>query len=126
MAPLKASLVHDILTLAGGSDFTLALTKDGSVWSWSSNEGLLPESSWHLCGVRISEYWSMRFRAVAARRILVCNDFNCSALAKDGSLWIWADGSGLVHNFDCGVLQNGVVEFRSHFGSSHLDSSSFA
>ncbi|MCL1874885.1 MAG: InlB B-repeat-containing protein [Synergistaceae bacterium] len=81
---------NDWLSVVAGSDYTIALKTDGSLWAWGRNsDGQLGDgtNTDRLAPVRVGT--ETDWTAIAAR------GFHSIALKKDGSLWTWGyNGNG--------------------------------
>ena len=91
----------DIIALESGADHTIALRKDGTVWTWGVNSsGQLGDGSWANKNVPTRV-------AILTDIIRIATGYSHSlALKKDGTLWAWgANGNG--------QLGDGTVDNRS-------------
>ena len=82
--------------LAAGSNHTVALRNDGTVWTWGDNSfGQLGngDTSSSSTPVQVTALSGMTFTAVAA------GSHHTVALRNDGTVWAWG-------NNDCGQLGN--------------------
>ncbi|RCX13292.1 alpha-tubulin suppressor-like RCC1 family protein [Fontibacillus phaseoli] len=81
----KTSLLSDVTALAAGAQFSVALKKDGTVWTWGAdlNEEL---------GRDTDGYWSTYAEKVEGLPEIAqisSGDAHSLALAKDGTVWAW-------------------------------------
>jgi len=85
-------------TIVAGSDHTLALNADGSLWAWGyNNYGQLGDGTYTSRNVPIQVGTARDWKSIAA------GDYHTLAIKADGSLWAWGyngygqlgDGTGL-------------------------------
>lgn len=91
----------DIIAIESGVDHTVALRKDGTVWTWGVNSsGQLGDGSWANKNVPTRV-------AILTEIIRIAAGYSHSlALKKDGTLWAWgANGNG--------QLGDGTIDNRS-------------
>ncbi|GEM_PF-2277589 len=83
--PLRAGELSDVVAVAAGSDFGLALKKDGSVWAWGDNRyGELGGGS----GPRGA---AVRVRGLSRIRAIAAGGGHSLALRDDGTVWAWGN-----------------------------------
>ncbi len=77
--------INDIVQLAAGLNHTVALKKDGTVWSWGSNAyGQLGDGStiW-------SRKYPVQVKGLSNVEKVAASRFHSLALKKDGTVWAW-------------------------------------
>lgn len=97
--PGRVSALSEVVALAAGEQFTLALDGEGRVWAWGNNHSgqlgtdELPSS----CRPVVVE-------GLAGVRAIAAGDSFALALDEDGAVWAWgANGSGQLGNGDTAV-----------------------
>ncbi|MBW7473876.1 fibronectin type III domain-containing protein [Paenibacillus oenotherae] len=99
--PVLVEGIADVETLSGGTDHTLALKKDGTVWSWGRNyKGQLGQGVVVLKPVPEQVVGLSEIEAVAAG-----SEYNL-VLKNDGTVWSWGDNT-------YGQLGDGTTTNRS-------------
>lgn len=82
--PGQVSNLSGVTSVVGGSDFTLALKADGTVWAWGNGGwGQLGQSRYGSSTSPIQVPGLSGVRAIAA------GDLHALALKSDGSVWAW-------------------------------------
>ena len=93
-APSPKLRSHDWAAVACGSDHTVALRKDGTLWAWGGNDaGQLG------LGDTKERHTPIRVGVACDWTTVACGYERTSALLDDGSLWTW----GLNYHDDLGV-----------------------
>jgi alpha-tubulin suppressor-like RCC1 family protein len=79
--------LNDVIAISGGS---LALKKDGTVWSWGRNDhGQLGD------GTNVSKSAPVQVKGLDDIIAISCENMNRLALKKDGAVWSWGyNGNG--------------------------------
>jgi len=100
-SPVMAHQLLDIRAIAGGTNHSLALRSDGSVWAWGNNDyGQLGNNRTEPSLVPVPVIGlTSGIRAIAA------GDSYSLALASDGTIWAWGKN-------DNGQLGDGDFESR--------------
>ena len=84
-AGVAASFPTDVISVATGSDHTLALTVDGSVWAWGNNDyGQLGDDT-TTARSRPVEISSLHSRVIA----IAAGSYHSLALFSDGTVYAW-------------------------------------
>jgi len=90
--PVCKEGIEDVKTIAAGSDHTIAIKEDGTVWGWGSNFAgqlgaiVIADSDTN------NEFKYERFMQVSGMEKVkaIAAGYNYTiALKKDGSLWVW-------------------------------------
>ena len=81
--------LKDIIYIAAGNNYSVAINKNGEVWSWGQNDyGQLGDGS------NISKYTPVRAKANLTNIIKVsCGNRHTVALKADGSVYTWGDNT---------------------------------
>ncbi|TVM03962.1 MAG: RCC1 repeat-containing protein [Candidatus Brocadia sp. WS118] len=88
---------HDVLSIAGGWLYSMALKSDGTVWTWGRNDfGQLGDGTTNNSTVPVQVNKLTGVTAISA------GGFHCLALKSDGSVWSWGRN-------DFGQLGNGTT-----------------
>lgn len=74
-SPVKAEIVHDIAAICAGGDRSLALKKDGTVWTWGDD---------HATPIQVDG-----LSEIIAIDTSKTNGGTCLALKQDGTVWVW-------------------------------------
>ncbi len=92
--PVEVSGLKDVVAVAAGSTFSLALREDGTVWAWGNNErGQVGNGTFGSSAVSSPVQVSGLTDVVA---IAVTHN-SCLALRSDGTVWAWGwNGSGML------------------------------
>lgn len=92
LVPIQITGIEDVKTIAAGSDHTIAIKEDGTVWGWGSNFAgqlgaiVIADSDTN------NEFKYERFMQVSGMEKVkaIAAGYNYTiALKKDGSLWVW-------------------------------------
>jgi len=92
LVPIQITGIEDVKTIAAGSDHTIAIKEDGTVWGWGSNFAgqlgaiVIADSDTN------NEFKYERFMQVRGMEKVkaIAAGYNYTiALKKDGSLWVW-------------------------------------
>ena len=93
--PDDQRLVEPVVGLAGGGTHALALTRDGSVWSWGGNEeGQLGFDTPidPLLGVHGSQGFPRRIEGLPEITAVAAGLTHSVALSAEGAVWTWGRG----------------------------------
>lgn len=91
--PVQAHNISGAIAVAAGTDFSIALTSDGTVWGWGSNtEGTIAQPT---SGQNMVPYKTLPIRIGNLSNIVAigANGFSAAALRSDGTVWSWGLGS---------------------------------
>ena len=125
--PLPVHDLSEVVSIAAGANFNLALKKDGTVWSWGWNANgelgvgdtthrslpvqvLGPEGEGHLSG------------AVA----ISAGNIRSFAITDDGTLWAWGGGTSSSVPVVAATLPGDIDLLADLVGLSHGDDHSLA
>lgn len=107
ITPLKTLVISDVVQISAGTEFTIALKADGTVWGWGTNtSGQLGNGSTAMSqtlpaqiGVGVAGFNNII--AISA------GESHAMALRSDGTVWVWGSN-------DWGQVGNGM------FGGNQL------
>jgi hypothetical protein len=94
ITPAPVPNLDNVIAIAVGGHFTLALKSDGTVWGWGQNQnGQLASSDFH------DQATPLRIQGLDGVRAIDAGDQHSIALKQDGTMWSWGwDGSGQLGN----------------------------
>ena len=82
--------MSDVISVAAGFDYSLALKKDGTVWAWGGNTwGTAGDGSY------VNRYQPVLVSSLSGITGITAGTEHCLALKNDGTVWSWgwnADG----------------------------------
>ncbi|SEO82608.1 MerR family transcriptional regulator [Paenibacillus sp. OV219] len=82
--PIQVEGIHDIAAVSAGVFHTLALKKDGTIWTWGPNwYGQLGD------GTVDASVSPMRIEGISDVKEVAANCFHSMALKNDGTVWRW-------------------------------------
>ncbi len=86
---IPEKVMDDCVAVAAGYYHSMAIKKDGSLWTWGSNKyGQIGD------GEGGEEVISTSPKKIMDDVVAIAaGDFHCMAIKKDGSLWVWGDNS---------------------------------
>lgn len=89
--PVQVLGLNDVKTISAGSNFSLALKNDGTVWAWGANYfGQLGD------GTTIYRYTPVQVNGLTDVKAISAR-WSSTALKNDGTVWIWGfDGSAEI------------------------------
>jgi uncharacterized protein (TIGR03437 family) len=91
VVPTEVSL-NGVVAIAGGEFSSLALKSDGTVWAWGSNSAGELGNGQH--GVQVPSVDApVQVNGLAGIVAIAAGEFECLALAGDGTVWVWAGSS---------------------------------
>lgn len=115
-APRKVQGLDDVVAVAAGERHTLALKKDGTVWSWGDNEqGQLGDAT-GITG-RAEPAQIAGLEGVSA---IGAGDFFSVVLRRDGTLWQF--GNGMVGGVTDGAVGTDIARPRQIAGIGGVSS----
>jgi alpha-tubulin suppressor-like RCC1 family protein/subtilisin family serine protease/N-acetylneuraminic acid mutarotase len=83
-------LLRDIVAIAAGYEFSVALGRDGTVWTWGSNEfGALGTNATATCVERSCSTMPVSVPGLPAIQAISATGEHVLALGQDGSVWGW-------------------------------------
>ncbi len=89
LAPAPVSGLTGVRAIAGGSDHTVALKTDGSVWAWGSNiYGQLGD------GTTIDRLRPVQVSGLSGVTAIAAGNIQTLALRSDGTVWAWGGNYG--------------------------------
>jgi alpha-tubulin suppressor-like RCC1 family protein len=99
LVPAEVSDLAEVKALAAGRFFSLALKRDGTVWSWGQNSsGQLGD------GTDDHRYSPVQAQGLLGVTMIDAGADHAIALKADGTVWTWgANGYGQIGNGDFGV-----------------------
>ena len=110
--PGRVTGLADVKSIAAGYDFSLALTSDGSLYSWGGNSyGQLGIGS--TTGVSTPSKVANTYKSIAA------GYYHCIGITQDGKIYTWGGnekgqlGTGDLINHNTPVLLNNLESSRS-------------
>ncbi len=88
--PQQVAGISNVVAIAAGADFSLALKSDGTVWSWGENfAGQLGDGS------TTPHYAPAQVSTLTGVVAIAAGDLRAFAIKSDGTLWAWGDnGAG--------------------------------
>jgi alpha-tubulin suppressor-like RCC1 family protein len=94
--PIQVPGLHDIIAISAGTQFCLALARDGLVWAWGTNtEGTLANGTTSH-GNFPTPAPILSLTSVTA---IAAGAYHCVALKADGTMWFWGfNGTGEFGN----------------------------
>jgi alpha-tubulin suppressor-like RCC1 family protein len=82
--PGQVSQLAGVTAVAGGSNFSLALKSDGTVWAWGNNGwGQLGRGSY------VSSTTPVQVSGLSGVKAIAAGDLHALALKSDGTVWSW-------------------------------------
>ena len=100
--PTRIPGIRDVVDVGGGNYNTLALCRDGSLWSWGHpNNGALGLGS----GISGNVYVPQRITGLPEMRAIACDGAFCLARDVSGNLWSW----GTDREGELGLNLSGVT-----------------
>ncbi|WP_051327499.1 thrombospondin type 3 repeat-containing protein [Desulfatibacillum aliphaticivorans] len=87
--PQKVNALSNVTALAAGEFHSLALARDGSVWSWGNN--LWGQLGLGTSGSNTDKATPQKVEALSNVVAIVAGSYHTLALARDGSVWAWGD-----------------------------------
>ncbi|WAM36264.1 RCC1 domain-containing protein, partial [Caldicellulosiruptor acetigenus] len=86
--PVKVKGLKDVIAIAIGGCYSLALKRDGTVWAWGDNSsGQLGN------GTTVNSPVPVQVRGLKDVVAIAAGDFHSLALKRDGTVWAWGDNS---------------------------------
>jgi alpha-tubulin suppressor-like RCC1 family protein len=74
----------NVIAIAAGYDFNVALKGDGSAWSWGHNDrGQLGDGS------TTNRSLPVNISALHNGTVIACGLDHCAAITSDGMFWTW-------------------------------------
>jgi alpha-tubulin suppressor-like RCC1 family protein len=97
LIPTQVKGLNDVIAVAKGHGFSLALKKDGNVWAWGSNSsGAIGDGSQSVFDQKTHEilknedrYLPVQVKGVSNVIAIAANWGTSYAVKKDGTLWAW-------------------------------------
>ncbi|GGG17668.1 fibronectin type III domain-containing protein [Paenibacillus aceti] len=121
--PVLAVGLTDVISVAAGYDYTVALKNDGTVWAWGSNsQGQLGD------GTTINRSIPVQVEGISNVVAVAAGDNHTVALKNDGTVWSWGfgdsgrlgDGSAVLHNIPVPTQVPGLNNIKAvTAGDSH-------
>jgi len=97
-APVQVLTVRGAIAIAAGSNHSLAVTADGSVWAWGWGvDGQLGD------GTSSNRSTPIRLTDIGAIIGVAAGTYHSLALASDGTVWGWG------HSYDGGQVGDGTI-----------------
>jgi alpha-tubulin suppressor-like RCC1 family protein/predicted peptidase len=97
--PVRVDGLRDIVQVAAGNNFSLALTADGTVYGWGSNNcGQLGDTD-----TTVRRTFPVRIEGIADAAAIAAGDSYAVALKRDGTVWAWGTNMN-------GQLGNGTYQ----------------
>ncbi|HEY5895710.1 MAG TPA: chitobiase/beta-hexosaminidase C-terminal domain-containing protein [Chthoniobacterales bacterium] len=113
--PVVVSSLTDVVEVAAGGHFSLALKGDGTVWAWgaysSGQLGNGPNTANQLVPVQVTKTDGTPLTDIVA--IAAGYDFSL-AVAGDGSLWGWGNGTGLANGSSASLNRAALTASINH------------
>ncbi len=98
LVPVQVLNLEDVVQVSAGSEFGLALKRDGTVWAWGLNSsGQLGD------GTNNSSNFPVKVKDLENVIAISAGHFHSLALKEDGTVWAWGYGG-------YGILGNGKLE----------------
>ncbi len=98
--------LNDVIAVAAGSSYSLALKSDGTVWSWGDNsQGQLG------VGSTISKLTPVQVAGLDNIIAISCGYYHALALKSDGTVWAWGNNSS--GQLGDGSFENHMVRVQS-------------
>ena len=125
ITPLKTSAISDVVQIGAGTEFTIALKADGTVWGWGTNlSGQLGNGS-----TAMSQTLPMQVGAGVAgfNNIIAISagETHAMALKSDGTVWVWGSNAfGQVGNGMFGGNQLVPVQNNALSGVAQISAGS--
>ena len=91
---LSDEYLRDVIAVAGGSDFSVALKDDGTVWTWGQNDyGTLGNGDWHDTSGAVQVKGRDRVGYLTDIIAIAAGDTHVTALNGDGRLLTWGSNT---------------------------------
>ncbi len=94
------------ISIASGNSFTMAIAKDGTLWSWGDNfYGQLGD------GTKINRSYPKKISGISDVIKVSCGEKHVIALKKDGTVWTWGKNyDGELGN--CNIQRNTTIPVK--------------
>lgn len=105
--PVQVQGLTNVVKIAAGRFFSLAVKNDGSVWTWGQNlYGQLGD------GTTTDKYTPVQVSGLtlALPAIVAAGAFHCSAVKSDGTVWAW--GRNSYGNLGNNTLDNSSIPIQ--------------
>lgn len=102
--PVQVQGLNNVVKIAAGRFFSLAVKSDGSVWTWGQNlYGQLGD------GTTTDRYTPVQVNGLtlALPAVVATGAFHCTAVKSDGSVWAW--GRNSYGNLGNNTLNNSTI-----------------
>lgn len=96
---IQVLYLNDITAIDCGSEHSLALKKDGTVWSWGNND----KGQLGIDIVKMNKYYPVQVQNISNVKIMSAGEYHNFVALEDKSIWAWGDnekGQLCLNNFD--------------------------
>lgn len=107
LSPVAVAGLKDVVAVAAGEDFTLALARDGGLWGWGANGGCQLGDA-----TMASHVEPVQIAGVSGVTAVSAAGLHSIALGKGGAVWTW--GMSAADGAQCKpVLLEGVADAKT-------------
>lgn len=95
--PLRSEYFNDVATLSCGSNFVVALLKNGTVWIWGGNNNKGQRGDGSDMKISVLNPYPTRVKDLTSVKSITAGSDHVLALKEDGTVWAWGyNGKGAV------------------------------
>ncbi|UVI32926.1 RCC1 domain-containing protein [Paenibacillus spongiae] len=104
--PVQVEGISDVIAIAAGSNHTLAVKRDGTVWAWGNSEN--SKLGYETPGSFFSSRPGRAGSLIGVKAVTAGLDFS-AALKPDGSVWTWGKNTDKQLGYETGTPLNNPV-----------------